>query len=359
MAYTSVNGTFTYTITNTSSYVFDSTDYAIIQSAFDRWDNIMTLDSRVGAGYTITISYSVDVLEVGILGGASIQTVGYIGSQTFGNTFPYEAEITLNANYLSGMKNAVRSDGKTSYYYVLLHEIGHILGIGSFWDLPGTPKVSYIDNGLTKYYYTGANALREYKSYFAANGSNSFVGVPIEDNGGAGTVDVHPEEGPEGGVSANNRYINGILHPGLDTELMTGWLDSSPVSTPLSRITLGFLEDMGYIVNYNLADVYIMSWPATTDANNLDKAYIKGFLDVSGTTILRQATTLGSTLAVTGAVSLASISSYWYVHVYRCCHTCKHVSCYWSVHPYWRGYTCHYNYSYRRNYISKHISSYW
>lgn len=135
MNYTSINGTFTYTITNNSSYVFDSTDYAIIQSAFDRWDNIMTLDPRLGAGYTITINYSVDVLEVGILGGASLDTVWYFNTITYGNTFPYEADITLNASYLSGMKNAVRSDGKTSYYYVLLHEIGHILGIGSLWDL--------------------------------------------------------------------------------------------------------------------------------------------------------------------------------------------------------------------------------
>jgi len=242
----------------------------------------MTLDSRLGAGYTITISYSVEVLEAGILGGASIQTVAYFSSQTFGNTFPYEAEITLNAIYLSGMKNAVRSDGKTSYYYVLLHEIGHILGIGSFWNLPGTPKVSYLDNGVTKYYYTGANALREYKSYFTAMGSSSFVGVPIEDNGGAGTVNVHPEEGLEGGVSADNRYINGILHPGLDTELMTGWLDSAPVSTPLSRITLGFLADMGYTVNYNHADLYTIAWLATDNANNLEQTYITGFLDVSG-----------------------------------------------------------------------------
>ena len=310
MAYTSVNGTFTYTITNTSSYVFDSTDYAIIQSAFDRWDNIMTLDSRLDAGYTITISYSVEVLEAGILGGASIQNIVYIGSsETFGNTFPYEAEITLNASYLSGMKNDVRSDGKTSYYYVLLHEIGHILGIGSFWNLPGTPKVSYLDNGVTKYYYTGANALREYKSYFTDNGSSSFVGVPIEDNGEAGTVNVHPEEGPEGGVSEDNRYINGILHPGLDMELMTGWLDSSPVPTQLSRVTLGFLEDMGYNVNYNLADIYIadiyiMSWPPTIDANNLDKAYIQGFLDVSGITILRGETTVNSRVFVDGDVSI-------------------------------------------------------
>ena len=307
MNYTSVKGTFTYTITNTSSYVFDSTDYAIIQSAFDRWDNIMTLDSRVGAGYTITINYNVEVLEAGILGGASIQTVAYIGSQSFGNTFPYEADITLNASYLSGMKNDVRSDGKTSYYYVLLHEIGHVLGIGSFWNLSGTPKVSYIDNGVTKYYYTGANALREYKSYFSAMGSSSFIGIPIEDNGGSGTANVHPEEGPEGGVSANNRYINGIFHPGLDTELMTGWLDRAPVSTPLSRITLGFLADMGYTVNYNLADLYTMAWLATDNANNLEQTYIAGFLDVSGSIIQRSGDLNvmdGNMLVSSGDVSL-------------------------------------------------------
>jgi hypothetical protein len=117
--------------------------------------------------------------------------------------------------------------------------------------------VRYTDNDTTKYYYTGASALREYKSYFLANGSETFVGIPIEDDGGAGTARVHPEEGVEGTISANNRYINGILHPGLNTELMTGWLDSSSSRVSLSRVTLGFLEDLGYIVNYNIADVYI------------------------------------------------------------------------------------------------------
>jgi len=304
MEYTSVNGTFTYTITNNSSYVFEPVDYVIIKSAFDRWDNIMTLDARLGPGYTITVSYTVDVLEAGMLGGASIQTIVYIGSQTYGNVFPLTADLTMNSSYLYGMKNDVRSDGKTSYYYVLLHEIGHILGIGSLWGYAGTPKVNYIDNGITKSYYTGANALREYKAYFSDMGSSSFIGIPIEDNGGGGTAGVHPEEGPEGGVSADNRYINGIFHPGLDTELMSGWLDSSPVSTPLSRVTLGFLEDMGYIVNYNLADVYRMSWPATTDANNLDKAYIQGFLDVSGSTTIRGTTNINGRVFVYDDVSI-------------------------------------------------------
>ena len=90
---------------------------------------------------------------------------------------------------------------------------------------------------------------------------------------------------------------------------MTGWLDGSPVSTPLSKITLGFLEDMGYTVNYNLADVYIMSWPSTTDANNLEQTYIKGFLDVSGGNIINRKgnlSVLDGTMDVSGDVTFDS-----------------------------------------------------
>ena len=257
MEYTSTKRIFTYTITNKSDYVFEPRDYEIIQSAFNRWDEIITINSRFGEPYTIRVSFTVETLEPGTLGEAGIQSVHYIDSKTFGNTMPATAEMTMNASQLYRMKNTMRDDGKTSYYYVLLHEIGHILGIGTFWYLPGAPKVRYTDNDTTKYYYTGASALREYKSYFLANGSETFVGIPIEDDGGAGTAKVHPEEGVEGTISANNRYINGILHPGLNTELMTGWLDSSSSRVSLSRVTLGFLEDLGYIVNYNIADVYI------------------------------------------------------------------------------------------------------
>jgi hypothetical protein len=257
MEYTSNKGIFTYTITNNTDYAFEPIDYEIIKSAFNRWDDIIAINSRFGDAYTITVSFTVETLEPGTLGQARVQTVHYNDSKTFGNTMPLNAEITMNASQLYRMKTTLRSDGKTSYYYVLLHEIGHILGIGTFWNLPGAPKVSYTDNGTIKYYYTGLNALREYRSYFPENGSEQFLGIPVEDDGESGTARVHPEEGVEGTVSANNRYINGIFYPGLNAELMTGWLDNSPTPILLSRITLGFLEDIGYKVNYNLADVYI------------------------------------------------------------------------------------------------------
>ena len=75
------------------------------------------------------------------------------------------------------MKADVRSDGNTRLYYVILHEIGHILGIGSFFGL-NDAYMDYTDNGVTKKLYIGANALREYRNYFS---NQTYVGLPIEE----------------------------------------------------------------------------------------------------------------------------------------------------------------------------------
>ena len=306
MSYTSTNGMFTYTITNNTNYVIEQLDYDIILSSVNRWESIVTIDTRFPYSQTITISFTIDTLGTNILGGASITNSAYINSYIYGNVIPSTANITMNNTYLYGLKTTIRNDGFSSYYHVLLHEIGHILGIGSFWYLTGCQKTSYDDNGTTKHYYTGTNAFREYNSCFAGFSNDAFLGIPIEDDGGACTSGVHPEEG---GVSSNDSYINGILHPGLGTELMTGWLDGSPVSTPLSKISLGFLEDIGYTVNYNLADVYTMSWLATTDANNLEQTYIQGFLDVSGGNMINRngnLSVLDGTMDVNGDVTFDS-----------------------------------------------------
>ena len=77
----------------------------------------------------------------------------------------------------------------------------------------------------------------------------------------SGTANVHLEEGEEQRVSSNNRYLNGVLYPGLDHELMTGWSDSINYPLPMSRITLGCLEDLGYQVNYSEAEYYDINNP--------------------------------------------------------------------------------------------------
>jgi hypothetical protein len=85
------------------------------------------------------------------------------------------------------------------------------------------------------------------------------VGIPIEDDGGDGTAHVHAEEGHVdygyGDISSNDRYINNIWHPGLENELMTGWSEDD-ASMPMSKITLGLLEDIGFSINYDKVEMY-------------------------------------------------------------------------------------------------------
>jgi len=63
--------------------------------------------------------------------------------------------------------------------------------------------------------------------------------VPVENSGGAGTVDAHWRESVMG------------------KELMTGYV--SITSNPLSSITVGSLADMGYTVIYSYADPYTVN----------------------------------------------------------------------------------------------------
>jgi hypothetical protein len=123
---------------------------------------------------------------------------------------------------------------------VILHEMGHVLGIGSLWQVPNFFNlINYAPTTLpcrntptftTQPTFTGASARLEF---------NVLGGVgnpPIENGFTAGTKCVHWDE---------NFFNN---------ELMTGFLDSG--SNPLSRMTVGSLRDLGYQVNKNPANAY-------------------------------------------------------------------------------------------------------
>lgn len=111
---------------------------------------------------------------------------------------------------------------------IAVHELGHSLGIGSLWSR--FRLVSRVNSSNPV--YTGASGVREYA---AAGGT--LGNVPVENQGGAGTRGAHWRETT------------------FKTELMTGYLNSG-VKNPLSRISVGSLQDMGYAVNYAAADTY-------------------------------------------------------------------------------------------------------
>ncbi|MEZ5774976.1 MAG: leishmanolysin-related zinc metalloendopeptidase [Hyphomicrobiaceae bacterium] len=124
---------------------------------------------------------------------------------------------------------------------VVLHEMGHVLGFGTLWSYLG------LSSGIR---YTGAHALTEYRSLTGDSGATF---VPLENGGGPGTAYSHWEEQL------------------FDNELMTGYLGGFGSGNPISRTTIGALQDLGYTVNYAQANAYslrddLASSTATTGA---------------------------------------------------------------------------------------------
>ena len=115
---------------------------------------------------------------------------------------------------------------------VALHEVGHILGIGSLWKRYGL----LVDAGGVDPHYTGTGAL----AGFALAGGAAYGGnpVPVENTGGPGTRDGHWRESE------------------LNTEVMTGFAEAPGVRMPLSLTTIGSLEDLGYQVTTWGDDAY-------------------------------------------------------------------------------------------------------
>jgi hypothetical protein len=114
---------------------------------------------------------------------------------------------------------------------VLVHEIGHILGIGTLW------FDHVVGAGGVDPYYTGPSGL----AAFAQVGGGSYVGspVPVENFGGSGTRDGHWRESA------------------LQAELMTGFVESAGTRMPLSLVSIGALEDLGYVVTPFGDDRYV------------------------------------------------------------------------------------------------------
>lgn len=111
---------------------------------------------------------------------------------------------------------------------VITHEMGHVLGIGTIW----TPKKLLKGANTNNPTFAGKNAKREYGKLRGSGPMN----VPVENTGGAGTRNSHWREAV---------FVN---------ELMTGFV--AKPGNPLSSMTVGSLQDMGYVVDMGAAEPY-------------------------------------------------------------------------------------------------------
>lgn len=152
-----------------------------------------------------------------------------------GSFLPYHGFMEFDTADLASLQ------ASGQLYSVILHEMGHVLGIGTLWERLGL----LFGAGTSNPIFVGQNAKAEYNQIFNTNAS----GVPVENGGGQGTRDSHWRESI------------------LKNELMTGYLDNG--SNPLSRITVASLADLGYTVNINRADNYV----APTTSSVVDSTF--------------------------------------------------------------------------------------
>ncbi len=121
---------------------------------------------------------------------------------------------------------------------VVLHEMGHVLGIGTLWELQGfLPDPSLPPGTSTDPHFTGPQAITAFDDV----GGIAYIAgakVPVENTGGPGTADSHWRESV------------------LNDELLTGFIGTG--SSPLSIVTLASLADQGYGVDLTQADAFTL-----------------------------------------------------------------------------------------------------
>ncbi|MGX5653409.1 leishmanolysin-related zinc metalloendopeptidase [Geodermatophilus nigrescens] len=120
----------------------------------------------------------------------------------------------------------MESDG--TLHDVIAHEMGHVLGIGTIWDLKGLLQGA----GTADPTFTGAGAQEEFGALLGGGPQP----VPVENTGGPGTRDGHWRESV------------------FRDELMTGFVGAA--GNPLSRLTVASFGDLGYQVDVDAAEVY-------------------------------------------------------------------------------------------------------
>ncbi|HID23621.1 MAG TPA: hypothetical protein EYP14_14660, partial [Planctomycetaceae bacterium] len=111
-----------------------------------------------------------------------------------------------------------------------LHEIGHLLGIGTIWEDLGL----VVGSGTSDPQFVGTHAVAAYNMLTGG----SYSGVPVENTGGAGNAGHHWRESI------------------FTSELMTGYAEGAGVAEPISAVTIASLADLGYVVDMDQADSF-------------------------------------------------------------------------------------------------------
>ncbi|MDB5324758.1 MAG: Parallel beta-helix repeat protein [Phycisphaerales bacterium] len=208
---------------------------AALITAAQRWEQVITGDlpdvpQRDGS---VVDDLVLDVHIAPIDGPSGI--LAYAGPSAIRSDYlAYRGDVTIDAD------DATNS----GLVDIITHEIGHALGLGTAW----VAQQLITGRNSKSPRYIGENAVREYDRLFKTNN----LSVPIENTFSSGTRESHWKED--------------VLHE----ELMTGFIEPAGTLMPLSAITVGQFQDLGYEVNYNAADEWNPATHVVTKTTALD-----------------------------------------------------------------------------------------
>jgi leishmanolysin len=146
---------------------------------------------------------------------------------------PILGVMSLNSATLSSLASNGTLDD------VLEHEMAHLLGFGTVWDLDGFLR----DTTTQDPWFSGPDAEAAFRQALPSYRDKV---VPVEANGGSGTTLSHWRESV------------------MTNELMTGFLNSG--TNPLSSVTIESMADLGYTVDVSVAD----PWPTLASGASAD-----------------------------------------------------------------------------------------
>jgi len=213
-----------------------------LASAETTWETAITgyAMPEISLPLVIRIWPTTTGLASGIYNG--VLSTGVFEYATGGDIFVNFLEIENFANWQGPGAN-----GLNMLDELLVHETGHVLGIGTLW----------VENGVYvpgSFEYTGAYGLAAYRLEFDLLAE----WIPVESAGDIGTADSHWNQRMRSSFLEGNPIDPWSLDPrvgivdslgrDLALEIMTGAIDPDYGEPFLSRTTIESMRDLGYTV---------------------------------------------------------------------------------------------------------------
>lgn len=247
---------------STWSAIVNGTTYPGFQRDADE-----ALCSGVDTGFNVstTLSHLVIVVTIAAIDGSG----GVLGAAGPCFIQPGAGVLSLTGkmNFDIADVDDLIFDG--SFESVILHEMGHVLGIGTLWDNANLiVNPVFVNNVAVNFNlqpeFRGTAAIDEYR---VLTGDNSETFVPIEDGTNNG-VEFFDRSNNQGQGSIDGHWDKNFM----EGELMEFQIQSG-ATPPISRTTIASLQDIGYTVNLALADAYSVPIFTSKSLRGSDKTH--------------------------------------------------------------------------------------